>query len=420
MRRNSRVAFLCLVVVACSSFLASVTTMAAGQEITHFMYASHGEAWKEYLHTMAERFAKQTGTQVTVIMSDGDYRSKLLAMIAGGTPPDVTDAHPVLGAPFIRDHLFEDLLPYVKRDRVPIDRMPPVGVQGTTAPGGYMWGIPVSIMPVITVFNVDLFAQRGLSNPRQLGENWTWETLRSSARSLTRDTNGDGVADNFGTSRIHYRWEAQVHQAGGMLYDRLVDPSKSRWNSPEVLAGFEFLNTLMNIDRVVSPDYRQNDMPQETVGFTVVDGPGTPFLSSSWDVAVPPKGPGSRSSRVNPDGFQIVAASQNKEAAWQWVKFLVGTADNQLEMSRITRRMPSLKEAMLRYPKVVADLPDNWMAYIDTAFNPDGYAGYVLYNASSIDPIVNGAVGKIWNGQQAPATVLQQIHDQVSAVMAGK
>jgi hypothetical protein len=54
MRRNSRVAFLCLVVVACSSFLASVTTMAAGQEITHFMYASHGEAWKEYLHTMAD------------------------------------------------------------------------------------------------------------------------------------------------------------------------------------------------------------------------------------------------------------------------------------------------------------------------------------------------------------------------------
>lgn len=216
MRRNTLLVLLCSAVVACSGFLASLTAMAATQEITHFMYASHNEAWKQYLHTMAERFEKETGIQVTVIMSDGDYRSKLLAMIVGGTPPDVTDAHPVLAAPFIRDRLFEDLSPYVKRDRVPIDRMPPVGIQGTTAPGGYMWGIPVSIMPVITIFNVDLFAQRGLPNPRQLGENWTWETLRSSARNLTRDLNGDGVPDTFGTSRIHYRWEAQVHQAGGM------------------------------------------------------------------------------------------------------------------------------------------------------------------------------------------------------------
>ncbi|HHT27275.1 MAG TPA: extracellular solute-binding protein [Firmicutes bacterium] len=405
-------AWLLLLVLTANGIAAAAQT-----EITHFMYASHNVIWQQYLETMASRFEATTGIKVNIVPSSGNYREKLMTLIAAGVPPDVTDAHPVLAAPLVKQKLFEDLRPYVERDRIPVQEMAPAAIAGTTGPDGYLWGLPVSILPIVTIFNVDLFAQNGLPNPRQLGENWTWDTLRQSARRLTGDVNGDGVTDTWGTSRIHYRWEAQVHQAGTLVYDTLVNPTKSNWNSPATLQAFEFLNELLNVDKVNSPNYQVNDMPQETVGFTVVDGPGTIYLPAVWDVTVPPKGPANRSSRVNPDGFQVIALSEKKEAAWQWVKFLVGSVENQMEMARITQRLPSLRQAMQRYPTVASDLPANWPAYIETAFSPDAYAGYVLFNAEAIDPVVNSHLSNIWNGRAAPATILQQIHEQVSAIM---
>jgi hypothetical protein len=49
-------------------------------------------------------------------------------------------------------------------------------------------------------------------------------------------------------------------------------------------------------------------------------------------------------------------------------------------------------------------LPDNWQALIETTFDADGYAAYVIPNASAIDAVVNPIMSRIWNGQAAAAT----------------
>ena len=109
---------------------------------------------------MAERFKASTGISVEFIVASGsEYRAKLMTMIAGGVPPDVTDAHPMLGAPLIAQGVFEDLTPYVKRDNFPIDQMPPVAVEGVMTPDRKLWGIPGSVYPVVTFFNADLFCR---------------------------------------------------------------------------------------------------------------------------------------------------------------------------------------------------------------------------------------------------------------------
>ena len=225
-----------VVVLIASFFLNTAPSVSAAVQLTHYTYEAHGDFWRQFLELMAERFKASTGISVEFIVASGsEYRAKLMTMIAGGVPPDVTDAHPMLGAPLIAQGVFEDLTPYVKRDNFPIDQMPPVAVEGVMTPDRKLWGIPGSVYPVVTFFNADLFAEAGIPNPRELGENWTWETLISSARALTRDRDGDGVFETYGTSRISYRWEMQVHQAGGQLYDRVVYPTKSQFNTPEVL-----------------------------------------------------------------------------------------------------------------------------------------------------------------------------------------
>lgn len=257
------------------SAILSNPALATHVQLTHYTYSDHGDGFREYLSIMANRFETQTGISVEFVISSGGfdgYRSKLLTMVAGGVAPDVTDAHPVLAAPLLTKDLFEDLMPYVKRDKLSLEqRIPPVAIRGVTAPDGTLWGLPYSVYPVVTFFNADLFSEAGLPNPRELGERWTWETLTSSAKSLTRDKDGDGIMETIGTERISSRWEMQVHQAGGQLYDSIVYPNRSQFNSPEVLRAVEFIQGLyaenMAVTNAAYRTWKGN------VGFNVVDGP---------------------------------------------------------------------------------------------------------------------------------------------------
>jgi ABC-type glycerol-3-phosphate transport system substrate-binding protein len=257
------------------SAILSNPAFATHVQLTRYTYSDHGDGFREYLSIMANRFETQTGISVEFVISSGGfdgYRSKLLTMVAGGVAPDVTDAHPVLAAPLLTKDLFEDLMPYVKRDKLSLEqRIPPVAIRGVTAPDGTLWGLPYSVYPVVTFFNADLFSEAGLPNPRELGERWTWETLTSSAKSLTRDKDGDGIMETIGTERISSRWEMQVHQAGGQLYDSIVYPNRSQFNSPEVLRAVEFIQGLyaenMAVTNAAYRTWKGN------VGFNVVDGP---------------------------------------------------------------------------------------------------------------------------------------------------
>lgn len=397
---------------------------AANVEIVHFTYIDHGTSWREYLSAMAERFESETGIKVKFLLSGNAnaWREKLTSMVVGGNPPDVTDGHPALAGPFIGKGFFEDLRPYVTRDKVPINTMPPAAIVGSTAPNGSMWSIPVSVLPVVTWFNADMFAEAGLLNPRELGEKWTWDTFAQSARRLTADLNGDGSTDRYGTFFLADRWEMQVQQAGGMLYDRFILPSRSLFNTPEVLKAIKWLHQLLAVDRVEAlfdPVYSiWNGRSAMTVGF----GPGAienyrrAGATFKWGVALQPKGPTSRAARVNPDGFQIVATSKNKEAAWKWVRYLVADVNRQLEMSKLTGRMPSLKDALLQYPKVTSDLPDNWMVFYETAFDPAGYPAYAVDNLE-LDNLVKSTMVKVWKGQLAPEVALEQIHEQATKLL---
>ena len=141
----------------------------------------------------------------------------------------------------------------------------------------------------------------------------------------------------------------------------------------------EFIRSLY-ADNIATNNHTTYDVFRGTCGFAVVDGPGSissyQHVGFRWDIAIQPKGPVSRAARVNPDGFQIVSHSPHKEEAWLWIRQLTGSVESQMELARISGRMPSLREAMIRYTRMTGiTMPDNWQALIETAFDPDGYAG---------------------------------------------
>lgn len=392
------------------------------QTITHYTNASHAQEWANHLNTMAKRFHATTGIHVNVVQSSGNYEEILLTMIAGGVPPDITDFHPGNAGTFLRADLFEDLQPYVDRGNIDINDYPPTSIEGVVSPNGKLWGFPVSVFPVVTFFNDDLFQSAGLLNPIDLGEDWTWETFRESSRRLTMDRSGDGRVDQWGVERLTNRWEQWVHQAGGRWFDRYVFPTESRFNSEEVHEAVRFLVELIIDDQILAPSGAQHTFRSGngTVGMTTVDGPGIigPFLqgiSFKWDIARQPLGASNRSALVTPNPFQILKHSQNKDASWQWIEFLVGDPDNQYEFSMTTGRIPAHRDAMMRYGELPIDLPDNWMAFIETAFDPNSYTGYVI--PSQINTTISQTMKQVWDGSMSPEEGLQQLHDVISSTL---
>jgi ABC-type glycerol-3-phosphate transport system substrate-binding protein len=82
----------------------------------------------------------------------------------------------------------------------------------------------------------------------------------------------------------------------------------------------------------------------------------------------------------------------------------------------MTGRLPAYREAMLQYPKVMPNLPSNWMVFIETAFDPASYSPYVVPQEAA-NTLVNSLMGKVWNGQMASDTALQQIEEQLKPIM---
>jgi len=113
--------------------------------------------------------------------------------------------------------------------------------------------------PVIA-YRRDYFAQAGITN--EFGEpgppsNWTWSDFRKYAKTLTKDTDGDGKIDRWGFVAEQHRFDLYYSYCNGLEY-RLYVPDKSgqyvwRFNpaDPKLLAGIKKFREMYWVDRSV-------------------------------------------------------------------------------------------------------------------------------------------------------------------------
>ena len=78
---------------------------------------------------------------------------------------------------------------------------------------------------VLSIYNKDMFEREGLDDPYELylaGE-WTWDTVTELAKKLTKDTDNDGVIDQFGMTGIwpHAAPSLMISNGGNVM--RMAD-----------------------------------------------------------------------------------------------------------------------------------------------------------------------------------------------------
>ncbi len=124
-----------------------------------------------------------------------EYRERILTSMAAGVPPDVFLLDNIDVPAFARGGAVLDLAPYLRRLGVDVARYDST-VLSIFRQGGALYALPKGYTPMVIVYNKALFDRAGVPYP---ADDWTWDDFLRAAKALTRDTDGDGEIDQWGT-----------------------------------------------------------------------------------------------------------------------------------------------------------------------------------------------------------------------------
>lgn len=114
-----------------------------------------------------------------------------------------------------------------------------------------LYGLPWINQPVVMYYNEDMFRKEGVELPNS---NWTWDDFRKAAKKLTKDINGDGKVDQWGT--VIDGWPPMhlwLWTYGGESVDA---QGNIKIDSQESIKGLEMLSKILNEDKA-SPTKEQ-------------------------------------------------------------------------------------------------------------------------------------------------------------------
>ncbi len=301
--------------------------------------------WQQIKHDFEEL---HPNVNVKLEYTPTDYRTKIRLQMIAGTAADVVCMDDESQAGFaVHGHL-ENLDPYIERDReeLQIDDFLPTSLESFQW-NGIQYSLPWDGFTVLIFCNLDLFDEAGISYP---DTSWTYEDFRQIAIALTKDHDGDGRIDQFGTS-LAFSFlgsEPFLWAWGADVIDR--ETFRSGFDTPEAHDAIEFLRQLVIVDNA-SPQAGQ--MPGIASEIAILTGrlamvPGPTYLMQNlrategmrWDVFHMPKGPtGIRATRASWDGIAIYPGSDKKELAWEYIKFVLSRQAQQY-IGEANRAMP--------------------------------------------------------------------------------
>ncbi|ALS29033.1 ABC transporter substrate-binding protein [Paenibacillus sp. 32O-W] len=106
-------------------------------------------------------------------------------------------------------------------------------------------------------YNKTLFEREGLPDPHDLIEQdkWNWDSFLDIAKRATKDTDGDGVVDQWGmTTYLGNLTRLLVYSNNGNYYELKDGKYVFSHDNPNTLEALRFLGDLFNVHKVVLPN----------------------------------------------------------------------------------------------------------------------------------------------------------------------
>ena len=175
---------------------------------------------------------------------------KLMASIQAKKQPDIAQVFESWAAKYIESGVLCSLEPFMEADEdfgeEDLQDMFPVFRNSNTF-NGTIYSMPFNKSVRAYFYNKDEFYRLGL-DPDHFPE--TWEEFRKMAKLMTRDSDGDGEIDRWGSNFNVNEWQFinLLHQAGGRIVDDAGNPAL---NSKAGVEALTYITDLMFKDKSV-------------------------------------------------------------------------------------------------------------------------------------------------------------------------
>jgi multiple sugar transport system substrate-binding protein len=289
--------------------------------------------------TLALFANKHPNIKVEVLPQNTGWQAKNTADWIAGTGPDLSGHCCDIGPSWGREGMLLNLDPYLRRDArtVPTSDYVEWLLKLFAQPKERgQWALPMYTGTMLLFYNKALFRNKGLPFP---DDTWDWNKYREVSLKLTDVPNNVWARREVGAGSMYRR----MHQNGANIVDP-NDDTKAAFASEKALAAFTYERDQVYKDRNIAPSggINEPDAFKSLVGqfgghaairlgrtamweggsFTIIQYLRFVEDEVDWDIAPLPKGPAGRFTLATSDGWSIWNGTQNKDAAWEFLKYL--------------------------------------------------------------------------------------------------
>lgn len=220
--------------------------------------------------------------------------------------------------------------------------------------GDGQFALPYESVPTLMFVNKTLLDQEGIPVP---DSSWTWEDFLAICRQVTKDTDGDGITDQFGF--YDYGWQDGVCANGTVLFDG--DGSASYFGDERVEEAVRFVKELEETNQGFTVTSREFDLGKvafmplaysEYRTYKPYPWRIKKYSDFTWDCVKMPSGPhGDGGSRMETLLMGIGKGSRRPELAWEFLKTLCYEGETQRQIMRESQGASVLREMVRSSPE---------------------------------------------------------------------
>ncbi|WP_373535488.1 ABC transporter substrate-binding protein [Microcoleus sp.] len=289
---------------------------------------------RDVFQTLTDKF-NQTHPHIQVnpiyIGQPDQQMPKILTAIVGNTPPDLLWNVPTIGGKLAELNAIQPLEAWLDKSPLKAEIYP--ALFESMELDGHTWSVPLATNNAAIFYRPSLFKAAGIE---QVPQNWA--QLKQVARSLTKDTNGDGRPDQHGIvlslgkgEWTVFTWLPFMFSAGGELFAASPQTSVPQIDNPGALAALELWSDLLTEgSAILSAPERGYELDNFIAGKVAmqITGPWTitQLQQSAIDYAVMPIPALKRPAAVvgGENLFLMKTSPEREKAALEFLEYAIG------------------------------------------------------------------------------------------------
>lgn len=213
---------------------------------------------------------------------------------------------------------------------------------------GSQYALAREVVPILMFVNKTLLTKEGISVPKG---DWTWDDFYRICQKVTKDVDGDGKIDQFGT--VGFDWYHAVYTNGQQLFDSYG--AKAMFDQLGVVEAIQYIQKLNRLNsnfRVTPDDYDNGKVAFRPFPFSAYRAYKSypyrlvRYAQFEWECVKLPRGPrGENASQLHSFLIGISSRTKHQHEAWKFLKFLTYDWEMQMNVFKHSYGVPVLREA---------------------------------------------------------------------------